>query len=280
VTRIALLGAGPAGRSHAHAIACAAGVEPAGTYATLDELLGDPHAAPDAVVVATPPRRHAKLVAALAAEGIGVLCEQPLGTSLTDAADATRAASDAGIVLQVGFWRRFVPELRELHALIDDGGLGAITALACAPVPVTASPRRIRHPPAIPRDIAVGELDLIRWLAEQEFGELAPTGSPTASVVTAELSRGASATIRLADRTLEPWLEVWGTGGHERIVRAPDAEATDRALVAQLQSFARAVRGEQREGAGGDDAVLALAVAERIAQALPPAGYASGTAAR
>jgi myo-inositol 2-dehydrogenase / D-chiro-inositol 1-dehydrogenase len=78
----------------------------------------------DAVVIAAPARFHADLVAAAAAAGNGVFCEKPMGLSLTDVDRAVEAADAAGVVLQVGFNRRFAPDWRAARALLDDGTLG------------------------------------------------------------------------------------------------------------------------------------------------------------
>src|SRR5690348_11885721 len=66
----------------------------------------------DAVVIAAPSDLHRELVGTLAAAGIPMLCEKPCGLSSDQALDAAAAAARAGVMLQIGYWRRFVPELR------------------------------------------------------------------------------------------------------------------------------------------------------------------------
>ena len=78
----------------------------------------------DAVVIAAPARFHADLVVAAAAAGKGVFCEKPMGLALADVDRAIDAARAAGVVLQVGFNRRFAPDWRAARALLDDGTLG------------------------------------------------------------------------------------------------------------------------------------------------------------
>jgi predicted dehydrogenase len=56
--------------------------------------------------------------------------------------------------------------------------------------------------------------------------------------------------------------DVWGEGSDPVFLSA---------MVAQAEAFARAVRGGERQGAGGPDAVAALDVAERVAEALTAA---------
>jgi myo-inositol 2-dehydrogenase/D-chiro-inositol 1-dehydrogenase len=86
------------------------------------DVLADPDV--DAVVIAAPSAYHADLVVAAAAAGKGVFCEKPMAMSLADADRAIDAARAAGVVLQVGFNRRFAADWRAARALLDDGRLG------------------------------------------------------------------------------------------------------------------------------------------------------------
>lgn len=67
-------------------------------------------AAVDAVVIAAPARFHAELIVAAAQAGKSVFCEKPIALSLADADRAIDAVHAAGVVLQVGFNRRFAPD--------------------------------------------------------------------------------------------------------------------------------------------------------------------------
>ena len=53
---------------------------------------------------------------------------------------------------------------------------------------------------------------------------------------------------------------------------APGDEVFAASMQRQAEAFARAVRGEPREGAGGADAVAALTVAEMAAESLTHGG--------
>jgi myo-inositol 2-dehydrogenase/D-chiro-inositol 1-dehydrogenase len=136
--------------------------------------------------------------------------------------------------------------------------------------------------------MGVHELDQIRWLTGQEIvGVEAATGGPPAvdsecAVVLARLSGGAAAVVSLGRRfpfADSCWLELWGTDGYERVPFMWDADVWseagarvfDAAMLAQVDAFARAVRGEPLEGAGGEDAVAALTAAERATEALASA---------
>ena len=91
-------------------------------YADVQQVWDDPEV--DAVVIASPARTHAGLVVAAAAAGKGVFCEKPMAVTLEDADRAIDAARSAGVVLQVGFNRRFAADWRAARALLDAGTLG------------------------------------------------------------------------------------------------------------------------------------------------------------
>jgi myo-inositol 2-dehydrogenase / D-chiro-inositol 1-dehydrogenase len=300
--RIALIGAGRMGRVHldamqsSHEIELAGVVEPfartredlaaAGlkTYATTDQLLDrDP---PEGVLIAAPSDQHPALVATFAAADIPMLCEKPLGVRAGQSLEAARSATEAGVLLQVGYWRRFVPELRALRARIHSGELGQISQLSCMQWDEQLPSERFRaHSGGIAVDMGVHEFDETRWLLGQEFEWIAaaPAGpstqprdpaDPDAATLLARLSGGAAATISLGRRFPHAdscWLEVWGTEGYERVTFMWDSAGDDvfrRSMARQAEAFARAVRGGERDGADGTDAFAALTVAELAAAAL------------
>jgi myo-inositol 2-dehydrogenase/D-chiro-inositol 1-dehydrogenase len=144
VARVALIGSGRMGSFHARsvrelvpsaqlvavadpapgaaaALAGSLGVERAHTDAA--EVFADPSV--DAVVIAAPARFHADLAVAAAGAGKHVFCEKPMALTLADADRVTDAAQRAGVVLQVGFNRRFAPDWRAARALLESGTLGA-----------------------------------------------------------------------------------------------------------------------------------------------------------
>jgi myo-inositol 2-dehydrogenase / D-chiro-inositol 1-dehydrogenase len=300
--RIAVVGAGRMGRVHLEAIArsldaaAVAVVEPVpavrdavGTaglsaYATLDELLDA--GGFDGVLVAAPSDQHRQIVTALARAGLPVLCEKPLGTSAEEAAETAAALEAAGTPLQVGYWRRFVPELAALRERIAAGELGEITLVAGH-----QWDRELPHPSfrassgGIAVDLGVHEYDQIRWLLGQEFETVTaiPAGTsdvdagpadPDSAAVLARLSGGTAASITLGRHFGQDdscWFEAFGRDGYERIPfmwGEAGEEAFLAGITAQVDAFARLVRGEPLRGAGAPDAVAALEIAGRVADAL------------
>jgi myo-inositol 2-dehydrogenase/D-chiro-inositol 1-dehydrogenase len=300
--RIALVGAGRMGRAHLRALGDARGVETAAvvepleqtrdelralglrTFAHVDELLAAGGA--DAAIVAAPTDLHLELVGTLARAGVAVLCEKPCGLRSEDTAEAMHLAADAGVVLQIGYWRRFVPALVALRERIVAGGLGEpqqIWSWQWDERPPSAAFRS--RSGGILLDMGVHEFDQIRWLTGQEVGDVsavaatvtseAPVSADPESVAAvAELSGGAVATVSLGRRLSVCegcWVEVVGTEGHAREVFVWGDEGPGvihDAVVAQLEAFAATVRGAPQEGATGEDALRTIEAAERAARSL------------
>ena len=299
--KLALVGAGRMGRNHLRALSgsdhvkVTAIAEPAEAaraalsstgaevYADLDTML-DAHDF-DAVLVCVPSDLHLETVQRLAAAGLPILCEKPVGLSAPEAREAAHLMAAAGLPFQVGFWRRFVPALRKLRERIAAGELGGVYMVGCYQwdgAPPSAQFRS--HSGGIFVDMGVHEFDQARWLTGQEFGAITSVacgvaaerwpGDPESAHAIAELSGGTTALISLGRRF--PLgdvckVEVFGTKDAEecRFLWPPTAdEAFFGALRLQAESFARHVGGARLDGASGFDAAAALEGAERAASQL------------
>ena len=83
----------------------------------------------DAVVLATPHSQHGEQVRKAAAAGKHIFTEKPFTLTTADAESAIAATKKAGVVLAVGFNRRFHPSMEELRARVKDGRLGDVGAV-------------------------------------------------------------------------------------------------------------------------------------------------------
>jgi len=92
-----------------------------------EDVLADPNI--DAVVLATPHSRHAEQVMAAAVAGKHIHVEKPLTLDRPSAEAAVAAAKRAGIVLAVGFNRRFHPSVVEIRKRLADGRLGQVMSM-------------------------------------------------------------------------------------------------------------------------------------------------------
>lgn len=92
-----------------------------------DAILSDPDI--DAVVLATPHSQHAAQIERAAAAGKHILVEKPITLDHASAQAAAAAARQAGVVLAVGYCRRFHPSFGELRQRLRDGRLGKIVGM-------------------------------------------------------------------------------------------------------------------------------------------------------
>ncbi|AZG48464.1 Gfo/Idh/MocA family oxidoreductase [Gordonia insulae] len=100
----------------------------------------------DAVLITAPARSHSELVCRAAAAGKHVFCEKPMAVTLDEADRAIAAAADAGVILQVGFNRRFAPGFAAARRAVDDGRVGTpqlLRSLTRDPGPWQADPARV-----------------------------------------------------------------------------------------------------------------------------------------
>jgi predicted dehydrogenase len=78
----------------------------------------------DAVIVATPNRVHHPIVLAAIDAGMHVLCEKPLALTVPQAREMAKAADRANVRHMTAFTYRFVPAMRYLKQLVDQGFIG------------------------------------------------------------------------------------------------------------------------------------------------------------
>jgi predicted dehydrogenase len=91
------------------------------------EIIDDPTI--DAVVLATPHSQHEEQVLQAAAAGKHVFVEKPITLHRETARAAAAAVQGKGLVLAVGFCRRFHPSIVQLRERLRDGRLGKLVAM-------------------------------------------------------------------------------------------------------------------------------------------------------
>jgi myo-inositol 2-dehydrogenase/D-chiro-inositol 1-dehydrogenase len=253
-------------------------------YQTLDQALIA--GGFDAAVIAAPSDLHLGFVRALMSARIPTLCEKPCGLSSAETQEAVGFAAHAGVVLQIGYWRRFVPALRQLRQRIAAGELGELALVQAWQwdgEPPSAEFRA--RSGGIVSDMGVHEFDQIRWVTGQDLAiagvvesgvnSVPPVeGDPESVAVVGSISGGGLALVSLGRRYAPGdscWLEVIGTSDTVRcdFMSGADGERVFRdAIAGQIEAFAAAVTGGDRDGATAADAVAALEAAEQAGRIL------------
>jgi myo-inositol 2-dehydrogenase/D-chiro-inositol 1-dehydrogenase len=310
---VALIGSGRMGAFHAETLALrlpqarlAAVVDPAPgaaerlagplgadrAYTDVAQALDDP--AVEAVVIAAPARSHANLVVAAAAAGKHVFCEKPMAVTLPDADRAIDAARAAGVVLQVGFNRRFAADWRAARALLDAGTLGTPRLLrSLTRDPGGFDPARVL-PDTIFLETLIHDFDTLRYLNPGAEAVVEPAwrdrGLLDTAVVTVRFDNGA---VAVAEACFEAAYgydvrgEVLGSGGMAtmgdgrrngmafsgpagRLVETVrgDQELFPDAYTAELAAFVAAVHEGTAAPVTGEDARAALAIALAAAESV------------
>jgi predicted dehydrogenase len=89
-----------------------------------DRVLADKRV--QAVVLTTPHSLHTEQIVSAAKAGKPVFCEKPLALTRADAEKAIDACKRAGVLLGLGYNKRFWPSMRELKRIVAGGELGEI----------------------------------------------------------------------------------------------------------------------------------------------------------
>lgn len=122
----------------------------------------------DAVLVTSWGPSHAGHVLAAISAGKPVFCEKPLATTAADCLRIMDAEIAHGSRLaQVGFMRRYDPGYREMKAILSAGEIGTPLMVHCVHRNVSVPERY--HSGMAAQDTAVHEIDVLRWLLDDEI---------------------------------------------------------------------------------------------------------------
>src|SRR5215467_11231529 len=145
----------------------AAGLPGAHIHDTAAALVADGDV--DAILVASWGAAHEEQVLAAIAAGKPVFCEKPLAPSSGACLRIMEAEMAAGRrLVQVGFMRRYDAGYRAMKAALDGAGIGAPLLMHCAHRNPSVPPYGFTTDMII-SDSAVHEIDLVRWLFDEEI---------------------------------------------------------------------------------------------------------------
>ncbi len=272
-------------------------------YRDYTDLLANHGHELDAAIVVTPHTLHCEQTVACLERGMDVFVEKPMATSVGDAQRMTAAADERGLVLAVGYQRRFHPAFRELRRLVLAGRLGAIHMVSGVLGQAWIDTHRgsWRVDPSLSGggqlyDSGSHLLDALLWMTGAVpvvVGGRMTFDAPRIDVnsaITAELEANgerALATIAISGDGSAPTpferYVCWGTDGRATLEDGQlhvlpsdgdlyrvelDKEISFQDLTGRkLENFLGAVRGNEEPAATGEDGLLVTAFTEAIYEA-------------
>jgi predicted dehydrogenase len=122
----------------------------------------------DAAVIAAPTHLHHDLALTCIKRGVHVLVEKPIASNVEEGHEIVAAAKRAGVTLMVGHVERFNPAVQSIKEAIKGEDILSIAITRVGPFP----PRMSNVGVVI--DLAVHDIDLIRWFTDSEIIEVQP----------------------------------------------------------------------------------------------------------
>ena len=133
----------------------------------------------DAFIVVTPTKYHRNIAVDLAKDGRHVLCEKPMAMTPGECDDMIAAADNGGVVLQIGFMRRFDESYIKAKETLERGVIGDV-------VMVRSNTRGPSEPQPWMYDLAASngplaevnshDIDSLRWFTAGEFDSIYAIG--------------------------------------------------------------------------------------------------------
>lgn len=303
--RMAVIGVGHLGREHARILAALDAVElvgvidvdreraeavavAAGTRSLTDT--SDLHTCVDAVTVAVPTAAHLAVTLPLLERGVGALVEKPLASSVVEAEQMVAAATRCGALLAAGHSERYNPAVTAVRPLVSNPRFVEGHRLG-------TFPERSLDIDVV-RDVMIHDLDLLLALVSTDVTAIEAVGVPvltdrvdianvrlrfasgcianlTASRISRErvrkvrfFQRDSYVAVDFAAQEAEAWRLVRPPAGDPVIQGGPLEVTRAEPLERELADFVTAVRKRGRPGVSGEDGLRALALAERITEAM------------
>jgi predicted dehydrogenase len=244
----------------------------------------------DAVSVVTPTDSHAEIATALLRTGAHVLVEKPIAQSVQQAQQLIDAARENGLVLQVGHLERFNPAILAAEPLLARARFIECHRLA----PFKERGTEVN----VVLDLMIHDIDLVQMIIGSPVATLDAVGTPVFSGeidianVRLNFENGCVANVTASRVSLktERKLRVFHDGGYlsidlqqkiltvirKRALPAAAGElpvqieeqsfAQGDALLAEIEAFLAAVRGERAVLVSGEDGQRALRTAIAITE--------------
>ena len=128
-----------------------------------------------AVLIAAPTALHRQAAVAAAEAGKHVFCEKPMAMNVEECDAMIAAAERGGVILQIGFMRRFDASFQAAYERVEAGEIGEVVLVkSCTHGPTYPKPwmfdlAQSNGPLA---EVCSHDIDTVRWFAGAEFTEV------------------------------------------------------------------------------------------------------------
>ena len=126
----------------------------------------------DAVIITTPTFTHKNLAVLAAEHGKHIFLEKPMALNLFECDEILAAAGKHGVLLQIGFMRRFDPEFSAASRRIEAGEIGQpmmIKSLTHGPGLPPAWARDLNKSNGMLAEVNSHDWDTVRWLMGSNY---------------------------------------------------------------------------------------------------------------
>jgi myo-inositol 2-dehydrogenase/D-chiro-inositol 1-dehydrogenase/scyllo-inositol 2-dehydrogenase (NAD+) len=133
----------------------------------------------DAVVIVTPTKFHMDITLDAAAAGKHIFCEKPMAMTADECGKMNESAAKAGVVLQIGFMRRFDANFVRAKEIVDSGAIGDVVMVRSntrgpsIPQPWMYDISKSNGPLA---EVNSHDIDTLRWFTGSEFDTIYAIG--------------------------------------------------------------------------------------------------------
>jgi len=226
----------------------------------------------EAVLIMSPSTCHAGQIIAAARAGKHIFCEKPIALEPDRIREALAAVAKHGVKLQMGFNRRFDPDIMRIKQAVAAGEIGKIhliriTSRDPAPPPMDY----VKLSGGIFLDMTCHDFDMVRYLSGSEVEEIyaigavlidaaiGKAGDIDTAITTMKLKNGALAVIdnsRQAVYGYDQRIEVFGSRGSisaanrtptQTILATAEGVMTDKPLNFFLERYQESYRIELKE---------------------------------
>lgn len=266
------------------------------------EVIEDPEI--EAILICSPTNTHAELIKKCALAKKHIFCEKPISFSSKTTAEALKIVKKEGVILQVGFNRRFDKNFKTLRNKLTNGDIGKIHTLRITsrdPFPPTLD--YIKSSGGLFKDMMIHDFDMARFIMQSEINtvyvkgavlideNIATSGDIDTAIALLTFENGALGIIENSRQSAfgyDQRLEVFGAGGALQVEnnRPNDVvkltakgietekpypfflERYEQAYIDEMLGFYKTIKLNEPIICSGEDGYTAEVIAEACNQSL------------